>query len=344
MRWFLIVLVSLVALGCGRQRELSQDFEMLLPVPGALPPEAPPPPRRACRYVIQPGDRLEIGVWGEDDMTKRLSVDQDGRISYFRITDVKAAGKTTRALEQELPKHLKKWFGSRPVFSVTLIRPAGKFISITGVVASPGWYSLGKEVRLLTLLANAQRGWSWSSSHHRHSDAKPDWSQAFVLRGDKFLDVDFEKLLDAKGSTPREKILNNPLLQPGDRVYVPGLVSPGNRVYVVGVPRRPRLIRYSKEITFLEAMLRAEDIPCSVWERKIFIIRGKMKHPTIIPVNVRLVRTGRIADILLKPGDVIFVPKTRIEKTGEVICRLDAIYGQVAQAETMYRKTPAFDR
>jgi protein involved in polysaccharide export with SLBB domain len=228
---------------------------------------------------------------------------------------------------------------------VRLIDFRGDFVRVSGAIDNPGIHPCGDSTRLMTVMEMIRERCARPACPRR-ATATPDWSQAFVLREDKLLDVDFEKLLGAKpnAATAREKALSNVLLEPGDRIYVPPVIKLGSKVYVVGAVGYPRLIRYHKEITYLEAMVRAGDVPCSAWERKSFIIRGKMKHPTIIPVNAPLVRTGKIADILLKPGDVIFVPRKSIKKTLEVVRQLDVIYGQVAQAEAACNKRLAFER
>jgi protein involved in polysaccharide export with SLBB domain len=350
MRRFLMVLLGIAVIGCAQRKNaaLDEPVELLVGV-GSSGTVI----RANCKpitdlygvnvsntYIIQRGDRLEIGVWGEDDMTKRLTVGTDGKISYFMARNMQAAGKTPRELARSLLSSVKKYFGP-PQFWVRLIDTAGDFVSISGAIDCPGLQPIDIHTRLLTVLRRAQVSCVRPKCPRRTGE-RPDWSQAFVLRGTKFLDVDLEKLLGAKGATPREIAVNDVLLQPSDRIYVPTLIKSGNKVYVVGATRQPRLIRYSKEITYLEALITSGDAPEAAWKRKSFIIRGKMKHPQIIPVNARLVRTGKLPDIALKPGDTVFIPRMPIKKTSEVIRQLDVIYRQVARAEAAWKTR--FDR
>jgi len=164
-----------------------------------------------------------------------------------------------------------------------------------------------------------------------------DLSNAFVLRGEEFLDVDFAKLFGGSVANPREIAANNIRLQANDRIFIPSAVKLENKVYVVGAVRVPRLIRYSKEISFLEAVVEAGDVPEAAWERMSFIIRGRMKKPQIIEVNTRDIRIGKRPDIALQPGDVIFMPKTPLAKAAEVVGQFATIFTGVTTAESAYK-------
>ncbi len=351
-----VLCVSIAMSGCGKKK--SQNVRLDEPVdvlvengsgklykPGLAFRDrdiGPEPPRIAEVYRIRTGDNLEVGVWGEKEMTKKITVGPDGRISYFLATEVLASGRTLKELKANLRQRLKKHYKDPEVF-ISLTNSAGNFVSVTGVVKHPGLYKINNETRLVDVIAKAG-GIPLGSNQFGQGIAEiVDMSQAFILRGHKFLDVDFEKLFGRKKAPAREIAHNNVLLQPNDRIYLPSAINLSNKVFVVGAVRRPRMIRYSKEITFLEALIRAGDVPAQAWERKSFIVRGRMNNPKIIPVNSRLVRIGRIADIKLRAGDVIFVPKTPLAKTVEVVRQLDTIFGGLITAEDA-SKVRVFDR
>jgi len=292
----------------------------------------PPLPRRAEKYRLRTGDDIEVGVWGEE-MTKRLTVGPDGRISYFLATEVMASRRTLSELRGEIREILKKHFKKPEVF-VSLIESAGNFVAVTGVVKTPGTYKINNETRLIAAIAMAGGVPLGSSRYGADFAEVADFSQAFVIRGDKFLDVDFEVLFGGRrDNDPRRIAANNVLLEANDRIYIPPAVKLENKVFVIGAVRVPKVINFSKSISFLEALTRAGDVPNSAWERKSFIIRGRMNNPKIIPVNARDVRTAKRPDIRLHPGDVIFVPKTPLAKVTEVIRQLDTIFTGVTHAE-----------
>ena len=77
-------------------------------------------------------------------------------------------------------------------------------------------------------------------------------------------------------------------------------------------------MRYSQKITFLEAVAEAGGVKTSAWERRGFIVRGRLTAPTVIPVSVRAVMMGAVRDVALEPGDIVLVPKTALAKFEEV--------------------------
>ncbi len=293
-------------------------------------------------YKLRNGDLIEVGVWGEDDMTKQVTVGPDGRISYYKATEVRAAGRKLSELKEDLRLELEGDFKKPEVF-ISLISSAGNFVSVTGIVSKPGIYNISNETRLVDVIAKAG-GIPLGSSRFGERFAEiADLDQSFVLRGDKFLRVNFTKLFGKKDAGARSIAINNVLLQPNDRIYIASAVSLDNKVFVVGAVRIPSVIRFSKSITFLEALVTAGDVPSGAWERKSFIVRGRMSKPTIIPVNARDVRAGRIADIRLRAGDVIFMPKTPLAKITDVFRQMDVILGTVNTAERT-SKVKYFDR
>lgn len=302
----------------------------------------PAPPAISEPYRIRTDDIIEIGVWGEADMTRKVKVGPDGRISYFQATSLLAAGKTLSELKAELTEKMKGYFKHPEVF-VSLEDSAGHYVSVIGVVKSPGNYKINNETRLMDIVAQAGGIPLASNVLGTRTEEVADLSNAFVLRGEQFLDVDFAKLFSgSSGIDPREIAANNVRLQAGDRIFIPSAVKLENKVYVVGAVRAPQLITYSKEISFLEAIIRAGDVFQGSWERNSFIIRGRMKKPEIIAVNTREVRTGKVPDIALQPGDVIYMPKTPLFTASEVVAQFGTIFTGVTQAEAAYKVR--FDR
>ncbi|MEZ5651320.1 MAG: polysaccharide export protein [Burkholderiaceae bacterium] len=73
----------------------------------------PPAPRtvdsESYRYEIAPGDKLEITVWRNPELSAKVPVGPDGKITSPLIEDVTAAGKTPEALAREIEAGLKKY-------------------------------------------------------------------------------------------------------------------------------------------------------------------------------------------------------------------------------------------
>jgi polysaccharide biosynthesis/export protein len=96
-------------------------------------------------YALQPGDELEVSIWGDQSASRQTIVAPDGMISYPLIGQIKAAGKTIPALEKEFSKRLSKNYKTPPQVTITLTsvrEGSGSQVFITGEVNKPGPYPL----------------------------------------------------------------------------------------------------------------------------------------------------------------------------------------------------------
>jgi len=79
----------------------------------------------AGAYRIGAGDRLEILVWKNDQLSRIVTVRPDGKISLPLVNDVEAAGVTPLALRDYLSKKLSEFVPSAEVsVIVTEVRSA----------------------------------------------------------------------------------------------------------------------------------------------------------------------------------------------------------------------------
>src|SRR5689334_15525386 len=75
--------------------------------PAAAQPAAPP--TDTSKYIIGPGDNLQISVWHNPELSTSVPVRPDGRISTPLVTDVVAAGRTPEELGHDIEARLKKY-------------------------------------------------------------------------------------------------------------------------------------------------------------------------------------------------------------------------------------------
>src|SRR5438105_7310854 len=71
----------------------------------------------AAEYIIGPGDQLDIFVWRNPDLTVKVPVRPDGRISIPLVQDVQAAGRTSNQLAGDIKTALTR-FVKDPVVTV----------------------------------------------------------------------------------------------------------------------------------------------------------------------------------------------------------------------------------
>ena len=95
---------------------------------------------QAPPYHLKPGDVLDISVWKEEDMERKVLVLPDGTISYPLAGHLSAAGKTPKEVQRDLKARLSKFFKDALV-NVSVQATLGNKIYVIGQVASPGAFN-----------------------------------------------------------------------------------------------------------------------------------------------------------------------------------------------------------
>lgn len=110
---------------------------------GSLPRAAPSAGSASdvtSTYVIGPGDKLSVFVYGEPTLTVNdLPVRPDGRISTPLADDVVAAGKTPEQLSKELADRLRKYIRDPNVTVMVhdFVGPFDRQVRVIGEAADP---------------------------------------------------------------------------------------------------------------------------------------------------------------------------------------------------------------
>jgi polysaccharide export outer membrane protein len=105
-------------------------------------------------YVIQPNDMLEIFVWKEPDLTRKVLVRPDGRISFPLVQDLQAAGISPGELKTQVEKRLSQFLNA-PEVTIIVDAIQSYRVYVLGKVQKPGSISIEKPVTVLQALALA---------------------------------------------------------------------------------------------------------------------------------------------------------------------------------------------
>lgn len=337
MRNFLLILLPVLAAGCAaspRQPLAARELH-LLPATGGSLPAALPPIERAHElgpaepaivppYQIRQGDVLDVSIIGEADSSRQIVVGPDGRINYLTVKDLPAAGKTFAQLRNDLEVALGQYY-IEPQVEMTGKAYAGNTVTVLGMVNSPGRYEVQQTTRLMDVIAMAGgvRTFAYGTGL-LDVVSVADLDRSVLVRGSSVIPVDFKGLLDGG---PEALLANNVRLKPGDTVYIPSGLSQDNKVFVLGMVRIPKVVRFSGRISFLEAVAEAGGIPVGAWERRAYVVRGRLSAPTVLPVNLRHILTGRTRDLPLMAGDIVLVPKTPLAKVHDIVSQLVPLVG-----------------
>jgi polysaccharide export outer membrane protein len=105
-------------------------------------------------YRISPEDVLEISVWKEEDLQRKVIVRPDGGVSFPLAGDIQAAGRTPKELESNITEKLQAFIPDA-VVTVSVLEIRGLRIYVTGKVKSPGQYTVGRYIDVLQALTMA---------------------------------------------------------------------------------------------------------------------------------------------------------------------------------------------
>lgn len=272
----------------------------LLPVPGGA--QQP--------YVLGPEDVVEVSVYGNDDLSRVVTVRPDGMISLPLVGEIRAAGLTPEQLRERLvPLYAR--FIRNPQVAVIVREFRRVRVTVLGQVMRPGVHELRLGSSVLDALASA----GGLTEAAGLGELRLSRGQAPPVV------IDLERLL------LRGEVALNQRLETGDTLVVPEDLTA--RVYVLGEVARPGVIPLRGPMTVVQALglvggptrramlgrayvirrgveSAAEPLPLAT----VTVARQAGPPLKLIPVDLhKILRAGDVArDLLLQRGDVLYVP------------------------------------
>jgi polysaccharide export outer membrane protein len=252
-------------------------------------------PLSVSEYKIGAKDLLEITVFNLPELSQTVRVSEDGSVTFSLLGKVEVAGLTAQELEKKLASLLDQQYTKNARVTV-FIREFQK-VAIIGAVARPGMYELVGPTTLLQAIAQAGGLTAQAMNELFVYRYGKDGKQTRIV-------VKLEDLM-INGNQDL-----NIELQPKDVVNIP--VDQMQNVFVYGEVRTPGAVPYlnSKRITLLQAIAQAGGT--TEWAKKSGVIIKRKDKKTgkemKIPINLKRMISGKIADIVLEEGDVVIVP------------------------------------
>jgi len=122
---------------------------------GCAASNLPPAPTNAAvpdyKYVIGPGDMLNINVWRNPELSATVPVRPDGKITAPLVEDIVAIGKNPSDLAREMEARLKKYIQD-PVVTIVVqnfVGPTSEQVRVVGQAAKPAALPYRQSMTLL---------------------------------------------------------------------------------------------------------------------------------------------------------------------------------------------------
>lgn len=258
--------------------------------PGAKAPL--PQPQVETEYLVGPQDVLSVRIYGEEKLSGKIRIDNDGSFPFEYLGRVKAEGMTTAQIEAYLTKALGDGYLRAPQVSVEVVEYRSQSVFVTGEVRSPNKYSLPGNSTLMDVLTLAgsvtQNAGNWVQITHARQGTEvlgPAISADYDMR------INLRDIQTGKAQ--------NVKMRDGDTIFVPK----AERVWVVGQVRNPQGIVHEEGMTVFEAIAAAGGITEKGSNSRIEIIR--------IENGQRKSIDAKQTDVL-KPGDQVNVRTRRL--------------------------------
>jgi polysaccharide biosynthesis/export protein len=266
----------------------------------------------AYTYQIGMEDELVISVADSLELPgTSVRIDDNGEISLPLLGRVRAAGLTTRQLENELTERLKRYI-REPQVSVTVKDFRSQPVSVLGAVRNPGVHFLRGPSTLVEVLALAgglrEDAGNAITVTRRIQYGKIPLGSASEQGEFSIAEINLRMITEAEAPE------NNILVRAHDVISVPR----AEMVYVVGeVIRAGGFVLNEKEnLSVLQALSLAGGLQPEAAPKNARILRAatKAEERKEVEVDVKSILQGKVPDVSLMADDILFIPGSGTKK------------------------------
>jgi len=106
-------------------------------------------------YTVGAGDVLEVRVWHNDQLSRRVTVRPDGFVTLPLVGDIACGGKTVEAIGKEITQKGTEFYTEPLVVSVEVAELHSYRVYVLGEVVRPGEFTPTGQVTVLQAIALA---------------------------------------------------------------------------------------------------------------------------------------------------------------------------------------------
>ncbi len=247
---------------------------------------------------VRPGDKLQISVYGHDELPKEAVVGADGTIKYPFMKDIKVDGMTVEQFSNVLTARLSQYIGGRAEVVVSFSQEEMIEVIVLGQVNNPGALKIPKNHTIQGAISAA-------------GGATPrcDLNKTRLIRRNpetglrEDITIPLETIIIETGNVEKLKDL-----QDGDIIFVPAIYG---AVYanVLGSVRSPGNYPLFPGANVIDVIFLAGGPQEEAAIRNIKLIRRIGAAQTEQLVDIETVLKAKGGQVpLVEPGDIIFVP------------------------------------
>ncbi len=246
--------------------------------------------------TLGPGDVLAFSVYGDATVTRsEVTIGPDGRVNFLEAQDVLASGLTVDGLRQRMDDALSKYRRAPRTIIVPIAYNSKKYY-VLGKVVQRGVYTLDRPTTVLEALARA-KGIENGQVDYDVVDVA-DLGRAFLMRNNKRIPIDFEKLFGGGD------LSQNVQIEPGDYLYFPS--ADIKQVYVLGEVSLPGAVTWRPNLSMLGAISSRGGFAEAAFKSKVLVVRGSLNHPETFVTGLGTTADS-MNDFKLEPNDIIYV-------------------------------------
>jgi len=261
-------------------------------------------------YYMNAGDQIEIRVYDHPDLGMTTRIGPDGMVGFAFMGQVKLSGQTIAQGAECIRAGLEPYV-KNPIVSITILDVQSETATIAGSCAKPGVYGISNSTRLADFYAMA--GSSANRLFNGVDVDVADLDHSIFVRNGEILPVDFHKAID-KGD-----ILHNLRVRKGDYVFIAQRMEAS--IIICGEVANPHKRLFEPGMGLIETLTTAGWIKDSHWKH-VIIIRDGLANPKLYKVDVDGILAGKCRNVLLKAGDIVYVPKDNISEYNVFVKKL----------------------
>jgi polysaccharide export outer membrane protein len=256
-------------------------------------------------YTLGAGDEISIQYPGRSELSSKDVIGPDGRITLPVAGAIAVANLTREAAAQKIAAALSAYYTNLTA-TVEVVRYGSNHVTLLGDVKNPGLINFDATPTLLEVLSKG-------GVETRLDGNLPE--QCVIYRGDSVVWVELHELL-ATGSP-----LADLRLRRNDMIFVPALSS--RTVSVLGQVQHPGeiVLKHDSTITSILGEAGGPSDNAGTNPELQIVHRSKGDKTQLVHLKDLLKPTGGL-EVSLYPGDIIYVPKSGLAKTGFVMQQL----------------------